>query len=248
MTTGKGKRIKAFKTLMEIAKKGSIQLHAYDDDDFYREGRYWPVHWESDLGDGCFKNEQDRQKALDGTLERLIRPDRPDSVEQLQKEKKLIRLVLDAGANPNHFSYYYDQNVFDRFVKDKKSHMALEIAKTEGFVRPGNTDTAFEKLTDLLRFYLHWKQPYPGAQGESKEKVALYAQICSDDKELVYTLFQKGIYPRDEKVFSKLAPIVLEKDPEFFNKKKQQVLTQMKRAKTPVQIFKALMGKRKEKN
>ena len=65
---------------------------------------------------------------------------------------------------------------------------------------------------------------------------------------LAFLLFQKGLYPSNERCFEKLAPVVLEKDPEFFNKKKKQVISQIQHAKTPIQIYTAIMGRRKEKN
>jgi len=40
----------------------------------------------------------------------------------------------------------------------------------------------------------------------------------------------------------------LEKDPNFFEKKKQQVIRQITRAETPIQIYNVLMGQGKEKS
>lgn len=250
MTSGKIKKIQAFKELMEIAQKGSIELYGTTDADIYSDARSWPVRWEKDLGNGHFKNEQDKQRALDDTLACLVTVDLPVSVEQLKKEKRLARLILDAGADPNRYYRFHNRNIFDDFLLEGKPHIALEVAKTDGFMGPGRPFRVFDHLADKLAFYLHWNSPFPGYFWEegNKRKVALYAQDCSDQKEIVCTLFQQGIYPQDEVVFEKLVPIVLEKDPEFFNKKKEQVVSQMQRAKTPIQIYNALMGKRKEKN
>ena len=65
--------------------------------------------------------------------------------------------------------------------------------------------------------------------------------------DLIYALFQKNMYPTNPKVFEKLLPVILERDPQFFDKKKQIVQRSLERAKTPIQIYSALMGKGKEK-
>ena len=250
MTINKTKRIEAFKKLMEIAQKGSIELYGTTDADIYSDARKWPVRWDKDLGSGRFKNEQERQRALDDTLACLVTVDSPSSLEQLKKEKRLARLILDAGADANRYYRFHNRNIFDDFLLQGKPHIALEVAKTDGFMGPGRPFRIFKHLVDKLTFYLHWKSSFPGyyLEKENKKKVALYSQDCSDQKEIVYTLFQKGIYPQDREVFEKLSPIVLERDPDFFNKKKEQVVSQMKHAKTPLQIYNALMGNRKEKN
>ena len=248
MLTNKAKRIQAFKKLMEISKKGSIELYGTTEADIYSEARSWPVRWNKDLGSGHFRNEQDKQRALDDTLACLVTVDLPKSVEQLKKEKKLARLILDAGADPNRYYKFHNRNIFDDFLLEGKPHIALEVAKTDGFMGLGRPFRVFEHLVKESAFYLQWKHPFSGNYWEvdDKKKIALYVQKCSDQKELVYTLFQKGMYPQDGEIFEKLAPIVLEKDPEFFNKRKELVMAQLKRAKTPVQIFNALRG-RKEK-
>ena len=250
MASEKVKRIEAFKKLMEIAKSGSVELYGTTEADIYSDARSWPVHWEKDLGNGRFENEQDKQRALNYTLECLVTVDFPSSVEQLKKEKELTRLILDAGADPNHDYRFHNRNIFDDFLLTEKHHMALEVAKTKGFLGPGKPFKIFDHLACKLAYYLEWKCPFPGGclTTDDKEKTALYIQDCSDQKEIVYTLFQKGIYPCNQDIFTKLVPIVLEKDPEFFDKRKEQTITQLKHAKTPVQIYKALMGKRKEKN
>jgi len=157
----------------------------------------------------------------------------------------LIRLILDAGANPNFYSDTYRSSLFGEFLAKKKSYVALEIAKTEGFTSPKDSDEAFNHLASSLKFYLQWGRPCPG---DTKEETDLIAQNCSDRRDLTYHLFQKGFYPHDEKVFQALVPIVLEKDPEFFDKRKKQVASQIMRAKTPIQIYNAIMGQEKEKN
>ena len=220
MVSGTVKKIQAFKKLMKIVKKGSFELYTTSKDNYHQISRSWPVDWYKDLGNGCFKTEQDKQRALDDTLACLVTVDFPSSVEQLKKEKRLARLILDAGADPNKFSSLYSGRIYDIFLMKRKAHIALEIAQTEGFIGPENPEQNFNHLLNGLKFYLHWKKPFPGQGLESKEQIAVYAQDCEDQKELVYTLFQKGMYPRDKKVFEKLVPIVLEKDPEFFEKRK----------------------------
>ena len=234
----------AFQTLMKVAIGGSISLHAYKED-IYKGGRRWPVDWAANLTCSHFRTETDRQFALNHTLERLVCVDFPSSVKQMNKEKRLARLVLRAGADPNFHSSLYDMAIFDQFLIQRKSHIALEIAKTDGFIGPQNSEKAFYVLSDTLAFYLNWKQPYPG---NTEEETGLHMQNCADRKDLVYLLFQKGLYPRNETVFEKLVPIVQEKDPNFFEKKKQQIAVQIQRAKTPLEIYNVLKGQGKEKS
>ena len=249
MATDKVKKIQAFKRLMEISRKGSIELYGTTEADIYSDARRWPVHWDKDLGNGRFKNEQDRQRALDDNLACLVTVDSPSSLEQLKKEKKLARLILDAGADANRYYRFHNRNIFDDFLLQEKPHIALEIAKTDEFMGPGRPFKIFDHLMDKLEFYLRWKELFQeGDDNGDKKKSALYAQNYEDQKEVVYLLFQKGIYPPDVHVFERLSSVVLERDPDFFNKKKEQVILQMQRAETPLQIYNALMGNRKEKN
>ena len=238
------KETEAFKKLFKIAKNGTFGLYATTKDNYYRMARSWPVAWEKELGQGQFKNKEDRQRALNKTLESFVEADFPSSVKQMKKEREMVGLILEVGADPNYYSEAYNQNIFDAFLGKRKSHIALEIAKADGFAKPGNVDQTFNFLADALTFYLQWNRPYPGA---TQEETIVKAQNCQDRKELVCNLFQKNIYPHDRDVFVKLIPVVLEKDPDFVEKKKQQVIAQLIQAKTPVQFFNALMGKSKEK-
>ena len=63
-----------------------------------------------------------------------------------------IRLLLDAGANPNYIHYDNDYGggrmaIFDRFIKEDNYSGAAEIAKTEGFVGPENQAMVFKRLS-----------------------------------------------------------------------------------------------------
>ena len=80
----KTERIESFKKLLAIAKSHSVKLFA-NIDDYHKGERTWPIEWEDDLGQGCFKTRQDRQSALDRTLERFVGAELPDSVEQMKK-------------------------------------------------------------------------------------------------------------------------------------------------------------------
>ena len=242
--TDKDRQKQAFQLLMKVATNGSIPLHAYKED-FYKGGRHWPLDWEDNLIYGHFRSSADRQSALNRTLERLICADFPSSVRQMNKERRLIHLILSAGANQNFQSSLYDKPVFDQFLLQRKSYAALEIAKADGFKEPQDPEKAFYILSDSLTFYLNWKRPYPG---NTKEESALNLQNCIDRKNLVYLLFQRGLYPRNETIFETLVPIVQEKDPDFFKKKKQQIATQIQRAQTPLEIYNVLKGYGKEKS
>ena len=114
MAINKTKRIESFKKLMEIAQKGSIELYESSKDPVLSsDAKDWPVRWDKDLGNGHFKNEQDKQRALDDTLACLVTVDHPATLEQLKKEKRLVRLILDAGADPNRYYKFHNRNNWD---------------------------------------------------------------------------------------------------------------------------------------
>ena len=79
------------------------------------------------------------------------------------------------------------------------------------------------------------------------EKQQVHRQENKNRDDLIYALFQKNMLPTNPKVFEKLLPVILKKDPQFFEKKKQIVQRSLERAKTPIQIYTALMGTGKEK-
>ena len=238
------KQTTAFQKLLEIARNGSVPLYTYDDD-FHKGGRNWPVEWENELIYSHFRTQADKRYVLNKALERLVGVNFPSTVEQMNKEKGLVRLMLDAGADPNFHSDIYADRIFDKFSSQRKSYIALEIAKTEGFSGPKDTENTFNLLADSLRHYLVWGRPL---SGDTKEENAVITQNCSDRKELVYLLFQEGLYPRNKELFQALVPIVLEKESDFFDKRKEQIIRRLQRAKTPLQIYNALMGQGKEKS
>lgn len=234
-------KINAFKKLIKIAKTGSFKLYETSKDCCSKIAYTYPVNWSFFLKRGCFESKM-RQQVLDMTLEYLSEADLPDSVKQMQQERKLVRLILEAGGNPNYYGLMHRRKVFDTFLLKGQSHIALEIAKSEEFTGPENIESIFGVLIKSL-------DENSGKDSKvTKKESTLNVQKYSVLEELGYTLFQQGVYPRDKEVFERLAPIILKKDPEFFNKRKEQTITQLKHAKTPIQVFNALMGKRKEKS
>ena len=227
----KGKKIGAFRKLVKMAQEGSVKLYTYTDDP-QKGGKYWPVNWEDGLKQAHFKNAQERQKALDRSLACLLDADLPDSVEHMDQERGLARLLLDAGANPNAYNTFYAQYILDAFVEKGKTYVALEIAKTDGFSKTEDIDSVFKRLTES-------EDIYPDGRG-------LNLQDCNDRDDLIFTLFEKGHYPMDDKVFVETEEVVLGIDPHFFDKKKAQQLSSLEKAHTPLQIYKALKRTGKE--
>ena len=233
MTTTKTQEI-AFQKLLKLVKDGSFDIYETSGDIY--GSRSWEIDCFKPLQELKYSKTKTRQQALNETLMNLTQGDFPKTRKRMDKEQKVIHLTLLAGANPN-YSECRCGSVFDSFWYSKKGYGLLELVQ----------DNRFESPKELQGFYdsFHWIPLYCSA---SDEKILLAKQENKNREDLVYALFQKGMYPTNPKVFEKLSPIVLERDPEFFNKKKEQVVSQMKRAKTPLQIYNALMGKRKEKN
>ena len=231
-------KITAFKELLKIAEEGSFDVYETSGGSIYGE-RAWPVECLRPLCDLIDSKTMTRQKALDETLLNLTRGDLPKTVKCMEKEKKVIHLLLVAGANPNYAKYYSDglSSVFDSFRYRGKTYGMLELVQ----------DKRFESPQKLQEFYnnFHWGPHYAGL---SDEEYALNQQENQNREDLIYTLFQKNMYPTNPKVFEKLSPVVLKRDPEFFEKKKEETQKCLARAKTPTQIYTALMGRRKEKN
>ncbi len=227
-------KITAFKELLKIAEEGSFDIYETSGGT-----RSWPVECLRPLCDLIDSKTMTRQKALDETLLNLTRGDLPKTLGRMEKEKKVIHLLLVAGANPNYSKYYSDglSSVFDSFRYRDKTYGMLELAQ----------DNRFESPQRLQEFYnnFHWAPIYCGF---SDEELRLNKQENQNREDLIYALFQKNMYPTNPKVFEKLAPVVLKKDPQFFDKKKQETQKCLAQAKTPTQIYTALMGKRKEKN
>ena len=231
--TNKAKQIEAFKELLKISYDRSFDVYETSGNPTYGY-RAWPVNWAEKIHHS-YKTPEDKQKALNETLMNLTQGDFPETMEQMEKERKAIRLTLLAGANPNYSDSYHG-SVFDSFWYSKKGYGLAELLK----------DDRFESPVKLQEFYerFDWKPLYCG---DFDEELLLKKKENENRADVIYTLFQKGMYPTNPKVFEKLLPVVLEKDCEFFNKRKEQTITQLKHAKTPVQVFNALMGQRKEK-
>ena len=172
---------------------------------------------------------------LDETLMNLTCGDFPKTSKRMEEEKKVIHLTLLAGANPNYYRYHLG-SVFNSFWNSKKGYGLLELLKDDRFEPPRELQDFYESFC--------WR---PVFCSFSNEEFLLCRQENRNRADLIYTLFQKGMYPTNPKVFEKLEPIVLERDPDFFNKKKKEVLTKLQRAKTPIQIYNAIMGKQKER-
>ncbi len=233
MTTKKAQEI-AFQKLLKISRDSSFDVYETSGNNMYGY-RAWPVGWGEKLY-SKYKTPEDKQKALNETLMNLTRGDFPKTRKQMEQERKVIQLTLLAGANPN-YSDSYNGSIFDSFWYSKKGYGLLELVK----------DDRFESPKKLQEFYENFRWMRVSCSF-SDEEFLLTRQENRKREALIYTLFQKGMYPTNPKVFEKLAPVVLEKDCDFFNKKKEQVVSQMHRAKTPLQIYNAIMGRRKEKN
>ena len=233
MATKKSQEI-AFQKLLKISNDRSFDVYETSGNNVYGY-RAWPVKWDEELF-SKYKTLEDKQKALNETLMRLTRGDFPETRKQMEQERKVIQLTLLAGANPN-YADSYNGSVFDSFWHSKKGYGLLELVQNDRFESPKKLQEFYEKF--------NWMPLYCSA---SDEEILLAKQENKNRSDLIYTLFEKGMYPTNPKVFEKLVPVVLEHDCEFFNKKKEQVVSQMKHAKTPLQIYNVLMGKRKEKN
>ena len=234
MTPNKAQKIEAFKELLKISNTHSFDVYETSGNPAYGY-RAWPVKWDERLYQS-YKTPEDKQKALNETLMKLTCGDFPETIEEMEQERKVIRLTLLAGANPNCSDSYHG-SVFESFWYSEKGYGLSELVK----------DDRFESPVKLQEFYerFDWKPIYCD---DSNKEMLLKKQENENRADVIYTLFQKGMYPTNQKIFEKLAPVVLEKDPEFFNKRKEQTITQLTRAKTPAQIFNALMGKQKEKS
>ncbi len=234
MIIGKRKKTQSFKKLLDAAVNSPLQLY------FTREGGVRKVlPWAEFFYFRNLKKRDEQQDALFESAVIILLADYPKTVEQMQKESELIRLILDAGCNPNY------PILFEDSVARKKIYAALEIAKTDGFVAPKKLNTIFADLADGLCFHSQWER---SAYLNLKKQSDLTKQVMKDLKDLVYILYQKGIYPTNQKLFEKLLPVVLEKDPEFLNQRKKRVISQKKSAKPSVQIRNSLIRKQKEKN
>ena len=233
------------------------------EDDYHKGGRCREIDWQYPLS--CYRKGKDKTATLNDVLDRLTWADFPTTEAQMNKEKKLVHLLMEAGANPNLKS----GEIFISFIKNDRVAVALELAKTPGFGFPNGAENkvlshlAYNIGTNELHHPCYYRTQQALAEEKSdrpwnKERIKrletslqdglkYHKAWQKDSKDLIYLLFQKGVYPQnDAKLFQFLAPVVLERDPDFFEKKKQKVLEQIQRAKTPVQIYNALMIREKE--
>ena len=232
------------------------------DDDYHRGGRYREIDWQYPLL--RYKKGNDKIDILNDVLYRLTSADFPTTTKQMEKERQLARLLIQAGADPNL------KEAFTSFIDKDRVAVALELAKSHDFCFPnGEENGVLNSLSyNIIEKGMHHPCYYRTEQElatESKEHpwnkekikklqerlqdgLEYHKVWQKDSKDLIYLLFQKGIYPQnDEKLFQSLAPVVLEREPNFFEKKKQKVLKQIQHAKTPLQIYNALMIREKER-
>lgn len=229
----KTKKEAAFKKLIQIVKKDSFDVYETSGDIY--GSRAWEVDCFNPLRELKHSKTKMRQQALDETLMNLTRGDFPKTRKRMAEEREVIHLTLVAGANPNYAEYQRD-SVFDSFWYSKKGYGLLELAQNDHFEFPKKLQSFYEGF--------HWKHVLCSF---SDEEFLLCRQENKNRADLIYTLFQKGMYPTNQKVFEKLVPVVLERDPAFFENKKKQVASQLLRAKNPLQIYSALMGQEKER-
>lgn len=256
-------KTQAFNELLKLAKDPAMYLFAWEDD-YHKGGRYREVEWQGPLV--WYKKGRDKKTVLNDVLYHVSFADFPTTIGQMNKEKKLVHLLMAAGANPN----LKGGEIFTAFIKKNRVAAALELARSPDFCFPNGAENkvlnslAYNIGTNKMHHPCYRKteleleeeqDEHPWNKEKIKElKERLQAGLeyhkvwQSESKDLIYLLFQKGIYPQhDVRLFQFLAPVVLEREPDFFEKKKQKVLETIQRAKTPLQIYSALMGQEKER-
>ena len=170
----------ALKKLITLAKKKDFDLVATYED-YHKGKRGWPIKWYEYLEyTDINADPQKIQKVLDDTLYRITTADFPVSLKQMQKEKALFRLTLDAGANPN--LEYHSKIFFSLLVNENKIHFAFELAKREGFYFSDNADKIFEPLAynispDNFGNFSDWIGVNPFRQNLSEEVAAFKTVI-----------------------------------------------------------------------
>ena len=250
----------AFSQLLRLAKDPSMYLLEWEDD-YHRGGRYREVDWQYPLL--CYKKGDNKVDILNDVLYRLTTADFPTTTKQMEKERQLAHLLIQAGADPNL------KEAFTSFVEKDRVAVALELAKSPDFCFPnGEENSVLNNLSyNISKKSMHHPCYYRTEQRLAeetterpwnKEKIKKLKESLKDglehhkvwqkdSKDLICLLFQKGIYPQnDAELFQFLAPVILERDPDFFEKKKQRVLRRIQRARTPIQIYNALMIREKE--
>lgn len=233
MTTQKIKEI-SFQKLLKMVKDNTFDIYETSGDIY--GSRSWGVDCFKSLWELKHSRTKTRQQALDETLMNLTRGNFPKTQKRMEEEQKVIHLTLLAGANPN-YSEYRLGSVFDSFWYSKKGYGLLELVQDDRFESPSRLQEFYERFHLQATYFFSSDEEFLLSRKENKNR-----------SDVIYTLFEKGMYPTNPKVFEKLSPLVLERAPDFFNKKKEQLISRMQRAKTPLQIYNALMGKRKEKS
>lgn len=232
----------AMQKLLALAEDRSFDIYETTGDSIYGY-RAWPLNWSEHLYGIKKCSDKEVQDRLNKTLLKLACGDLPDTIKQLAFERKAIQLVLDAGADPN-VTYGHEGPVFQIFVDNQKRYGALAVAKHPDFNRPEDTEKTFRILSHQLAFYRHWGRACPS---EKDEEMRLNKQTTADDKELLFVLFQKEIYPYREDTFDVLYPIIVKDNPLFFKQVKETKIVKLSTANTDKRIWKELIGQQKEK-
>lgn len=155
-----------------------------------------------------------RQEELDKSLMELATKGAfvsPLNVDRVEIEKRITRLMIAAGANPNieRMGLLKPESVFETFMqfRDLKPHCALEIVKADGFKRPVNLDHVFLRLEDLLEQHIKYGKAVWNDYHETIDEFEHRKKLCSYGQALVYTLFEKGMRPKNKEVLKNLQPI-----------------------------------------
>ena len=174
------------------------------------------------------------QEILDKSLMELATNGEPvfwRDIDRVDQQNRIVRLMIAAGANPNAKRKADGMSLFEMFISFMdwgnryfRPHCALEIAKTDGFKPPKDLDFVFLRLQHLLTDYIEadkghltWhliKDPrtmvysrHARRDWEVKEEFLLRKKLCRYGQALVYTLFEKGIKPKDKKLLKSLQPV-----------------------------------------
>ena len=203
--SAKAQKIRAYKELLKIAKEGSFDVY-FTLNRLYGKGKAIPLNCLDPI-----THRRNREPALNETLCLLAQGDPAIDVEHLEKERHIIQLALTAGADPNCSSPYGfpDESILDTFIHKGKAYGALEVAKTDKFVRSKALDKTFRELACSLDYYLVDGLLFPDFW-DTKEEYDLYRHDVADKIELVYVLFSKGMTPSDPKIFKSLQPLYAE--------------------------------------
>ena len=177
----KAKKIAAYKELLKMAKKGSFR-DAFDVDCL------GPILDIENMNNSktSARQKKERQICLDTVLCNLaLRETDLNDAKSVEEERRVIQLVLTAGANPNTCEQFFSSEepitVFDAFIHENKYYGALEVAKMKGFIGPQNQAKTFESLASC-----------PSSQ---------------DKRELVRVLFDKDMKPYNPKIRQSLQAV-----------------------------------------